>query len=86
MQRRFLLVPGLFLGVFSSSHSATIRVPADQPTIQVALNAAASGDTVLVAPGTYVESFIQHQSVVIRSEAGADVTTVVGVTGFSPRK
>jgi hypothetical protein len=30
----------------------TIHVPADQPTIQAAINAANSGDTVLVAPGT----------------------------------
>ncbi len=38
------------------SHSAVIRVPADQPTIQEALNAAGSGDTVLVSPGIYTES------------------------------
>jgi hypothetical protein len=34
----------------------TIHVPADYPTIQLALNNANSGDVVLVQPGTYVES------------------------------
>ncbi len=36
--------------------AATIRVPADQPTIQAAVNAAHAGDTVRVSPGDYVES------------------------------
>jgi len=35
-----------------------INVPGDQPTIQTGLNAAAFGDTVLVAPGTYFENII----------------------------
>ncbi|HZM73929.1 MAG TPA: PLDc N-terminal domain-containing protein [Candidatus Polarisedimenticolia bacterium] len=40
---------------------ATIRVPADEPTIQAAVNASAPGDLVLVAPGEY------HESVLVRT-------------------
>jgi len=36
--------------------SDTIHVPADYPTIQEAINTSVNGDTVLVAPGTYVEN------------------------------
>jgi hypothetical protein len=35
-----------------------IRVPADQPTIQAAINSASNGDTVVVYPGTYYENVI----------------------------
>ena len=37
-------------------NAATIRVPADQPTIQAGIDASLSGDTVLVYPSTYVEN------------------------------
>jgi predicted outer membrane repeat protein len=34
--------------------AATINVPADQPTIQAAINAAAPNDTIVIAAGTYM--------------------------------
>jgi len=40
-------------GVATRAPAATIRVPADHPTINQAMDAASFGDTVLMAPGVY---------------------------------
>jgi hypothetical protein len=55
----------------------TIAVPADQPTIQAGIDAAAHGDTVLVAGGTYAESGLQLTSGVTLRGAPDAVGTVV---------
>lgn len=52
--KRVLLGFLLNLVIIISVHSATINVPGDQPTIQAGVDASVSGDTVLVAPGTYI--------------------------------
>jgi hypothetical protein len=39
--------------LFQQIQASTIRVPADQPTIQAGIDAASESDMVLVAPGTY---------------------------------
>ena len=49
--------------------AAVLRVPADRPSVASALAAAASGDTVLLAPGTYLESVTLPSGVTLR---GAD--------------
>jgi len=57
----------------------TINVPTTAyPTIQSGINAAANGDTVLVAPGTYVENILLNQSILVISSGGAAVTTIDG--------
>ena len=57
----------------------TINVPAVEPTIQAAINVANNGDTVLVAPGTYVENInFGGKAVTVTSSGGPSVTTIDG--------
>ncbi len=61
-----------------SSHAATLHVPRDHKTIQAAIDAAAPGDTVLVAPGTYRETIKLKEKVTLKS-AGDDARGAVGL-------
>jgi len=57
----------------------TIHVPADQATIQGAINAAQPGDTVLVDPGTYFENVnFQGKAITVASTGGPTVTIIDG--------
>ena len=56
-----------------------IRIPTDHSTIQAGIEAAADGDLVLVAPGTYVENIdFLGKDITVRSEAGAASTAIDG--------
>ncbi len=67
------------------------RVPADYPTIQAAINAAFSGDTILVAAGNYTESLNfnksgvtltgENQNTVLNGTAGIPVITAANLFG-----
>jgi len=46
----------LILLMFGGATAGIIKVPADYATIQAGINAAMTGDTVLVQPGTYTEN------------------------------
>src|SRR5262245_49145373 len=75
----FALVLAGVIGLPAASEAATIRVPADAPAIQQAIDAAAAGDTVLVAPGTYVENINFHGKLItVESEQGPEVTVIDG--------
>ncbi len=66
------------------SYATTIHVPGDEPTISAGLGLAASGDTVLVACGSYGETYLNIPSgVVLRSEDGAECT-ILGDIGWGP--
>ena len=65
--------------VARGSEPATIRVPEDYASIQQAINAAASGDTVSVAPGTYYETIdFRGKDITVASEQGPQVTIIDG--------
>ena len=64
----------LFTG---AADAATIRVPVDQPTIQAAIDAAATGDTVLVSSGTYTEQIdFRGKAIAVASESGPATTAI----------
>ena len=61
------------------AHAATINVPADQPTIQAAIQVASTGDTILVAPGTYKENInFGGNAITVTSSGGPKVTIIDG--------
>ncbi len=75
----------------SPAQSATIHVPADQPTIQAGIDAAVVGDTVLVADGTYTgpgnkNMSFEGKNIVLKSENGPEVTRIVSPSPFTPTR
>ena len=77
-----ITVTGLSMLLSTSLSARTWHVPSDCLTIQAALDSAFSGDTVLVAPGTYftVDDFDDRiapgPGVCLTSEAGAEATVI----------
>jgi predicted outer membrane repeat protein len=68
-----------------SLHASIIEVPADYPTIQQAIDASMAGDTVLVAPGTYLENIdFKGKDILLKSTGGAAVTTIDGSSPSNP--
>ena len=65
------------------SQAATIRVPEDQATIQEAVNVSFSGDTIIVAAGTYSEKVtVTNRTGLVLQGAGAGLSVIDG--GINP--
>ena len=56
----FVLVAFAQAGFLATSiHADSLQVPSEYVTIQAAVDAAVDGDSIIVAPGSYLENFIQ---------------------------
>ena len=79
----FIAVALLLLTTFAHSQ-LTIHIPADQPTIQSAIDASAPGDTLLVAPGTYSENLDFHGKAITLQSAEGPATTILDGRHLAP--
>lgn len=69
----------LFAMTAGTAQAATIAVPGDQATIQAAIDAASSGDTINVAAGTYTEAVVVNKSVhLVGAGAGNSIIQAPG--------
>jgi hypothetical protein len=95
LRRRPLVVALAGLLAFATAGAASaavINVPADQPTIQAGINAASTGDVVIVASGVYVENLVLQKNITLQgAQAGvpacnrvATETIVQPAAGGSP--
>lgn len=85
--RTFIFHLGCFLPLIMAPLVATprtLQVPMDCPSIQYAINAGATGDTVLVSPGVYNESVnFAGKAICLASVAGPAATRIEPPSGLT---
>src|SRR5713101_4645851 len=73
-----LLAMGI-LGAIPATAANVLNVPGTYATIQAAIDASSSGDTVMVAAGTYFENIdFKGKLITVQSAQGPSVTTIDG--------
>ena len=89
MMVRHFLVAALIIAFCEEVRSTTRAVPGDYSTIQAAIDTSSDGDTVLVAPGSYVENVVfRGKRIVVTSwfALNGDVSSIPNtiIDGSSP--
>jgi hypothetical protein len=59
----------------------TVKVPGEYPTIQEGIDAARSGDRVVVAPGRYNEQIVMREGIILQSDSSGDGDELVAGPG-----
>ena len=84
-RHRGIAALGALLVGAATTDGATLHVPSEYPTIQAGIDGASAGDTVLVAPGLYIDyetrgsansSVFMKDGVALVSEGGSSVTEI----------
>ncbi len=74
-----VLVALLVCLLLGTTDAGQMSVPADEPTIQQAIDVAVNGDVIVVSPGTYFENIdYRGKAITVRSVAGPNQTILDG--------
>ena len=76
---------GFLIALATLANATDLNVPADYATIQDAVNAAASGDTIHIAPGVYVaQTWISNKNLTLIGQPGTILRAFPGMLAAIP--